>query len=274
MWICPDPRGHLQATGRDARDRKQYRYHPDWRARREHDKFGRMSEFGERLPRLRRRLRRDLARPGLPREKVLAVAVTVLGDTLIRVGNDEYARANGSYGLTTLRDRHLAFLRDGRARLHFRGKSGKQHELVVDDRRMARLLRRFQQLPGRALFQYIDHEGERQAVDSAMVNDYLHAAMGSDFTAKDFRTWGGTVHAVAELLREVPSCTRRGPTEAAARQAVKRVAAVLGNTPTVCRNSYIHPRVFECWHEGKLMELPPALARQPRKLERLVLTLL
>jgi DNA topoisomerase IB len=271
VWICADPRGHLQACGRDARGRKQYRYHPAWRARRDRDKFGRLEPFGTRLPALRRRLRRDLALPGLPREKVLAVVVSLLGHTLVRIGNDEYARQNDSFGLTTLRDRHLAFVRQGRARLRFRGKSGKRHEVAVDDRRLVRLLRRCRQLPGQSLFQYLDDDGRHQPVDSGMVNGYLHDAVGDGFTAKDFRTWGGTVLAVAALLREAGDA----PAEAAAVGAVKQVAAALGNSAAVCRASYIHPAVFEDWRRGdRIRRAPPALAGQPRKLEKFVLRLL
>jgi DNA topoisomerase IB len=271
VWICADPRGHLQACGRDARGRKQYRYHPAWRARRDRDKFGRLQQFGACLPALRRRLRRDLALQGLPREKVLAVVVSLLGHTLVRIGNDEYARDNDSFGLTTLRDRHLAFVRQGRARLHFRGKSGKHHDVAVDDRRLVRLLRRCRQLPGQPLFQYLDDDGRHQPVDSGMVNDYLQDTVGNGFTAKDFRTWGGTVLAVAALLRAADDA----PTEAAALDAVKQVAAALGNSAAVCRASYIHPAVFEDWRDGgRIRHAPATLAGQPRKLEKFVLRLL
>lgn len=194
VWICTKERGHLQATGRDARRRKQYRYHAEWRSTRDDGKFSKMIEFGAQLPKLRRRLKQDLALPGLPKSKVLAVIVSLLDETLIRVGNEEYARTNQSYGLTTLRDKHVKFLRDGRASFNFRGKSGRQHEVVLDDRKLGRIIRHCQQLPGQQLFQYIDDDGKRQPVDSGMVNEYLREAMGgsNDFTAKDFRTWGGT----------------------------------------------------------------------------------
>jgi DNA topoisomerase IB len=274
VWICTDPRGHLQVTGRDARGRKQYLYHPQGRRRRDHDKYARVVPFGERLPALRRRLRRDLALRGLPRAKVLAVVVALLGRTLIRVGNDEYARANASFGLTTLRDRHLDFLRDGRARLHFRGKSGKWHDLAINDARMIRLLRRCQQLPGQTLFQYLDDEGRRQPVDSGMVNDYLRDAMGNGFTAKDFRTWGGTVLMVAALLGAPPPDDARDADAAFAR-AARRTAAALGNTVAVCRASYIHPAVLRQWHAGRIRgDAVSDLDSQPLKLERFVLRLL
>lgn len=182
VWICPNPRGHLQATGRDARQRKQYRYHPEWRSLRDSAKFERMVEFGEALPRLRRRLRRDLALPGMPRDKVLAVIVSLLDTTWLRIGNAEYARSNNSYGLTTLKNRHVQFIRDGRLLLLFRGKGGADHEVAVDDRRLARLVRRCHQLPGQRLFQYVGEDGGRHPIDSDQVNTYLREVMGADFT--------------------------------------------------------------------------------------------
>jgi len=278
VWICREPRGHLQATGRDARGRKQYRYHPRWRATRDDGKFSRMVEFGTRLPQLRRRLKRDLALPGLPRDKVLAVVVTLLDETLIRVGNEEYARANRSYGLTTLRDKHVKFLRDGRASFSFRGKSGRQHDLVLDDRRLARIIRHCQQLPGQQLFQYVDDDGRRQPIDSGMVNEYLREAMageGEGYTAKDFRTWGATVRAISFL-----SCQARAEpmSERAFNRCVaataKDVAETLGNTPAVCRKSYINPLVFSAWRDGTVEKLVPRSALSPKKLEHLALSLL
>lgn len=201
VWICPRANGHLQATGRDARGRKQYRYHAQWQAARGHGKFERVIEFGEALPKLRRRLRRDLARRGHPCEKVLAIVVAVMAETLVRIGNGEYARRNNSFGLTTLRNRHVAFLKGGRARFRFRGKAGLEHDIVLDDRRLAKLVRACQQLPGQALFQYRDDDGDVQPVTSDAVNDYLRDAMGEAFTAKDFRTWGGTLAAVQCFAR-------------------------------------------------------------------------
>src|SRR5450432_4560093 len=194
VWISMQARGHLQATGRDARGRKQYRYHSEWRQVRDSAKFDRMVAFGEALPKLRRKLKRDLAVPGLPREKVLAVVVSILDATRVRIGNTEYARDNKSFGLTTLRNRHVTFIRDGRAVLNFRGKGGVPHEILIDDKRIARIVRSCQELPGQQLFQYVTEAGERCPIDSGQVNDYLREVMGNDFTAKDFRTWGATLY--------------------------------------------------------------------------------
>ena len=263
VWICTSPRGHLQATGRDARGRKQYRYHPDWtRARGDH-KHSRMLSFGKALGRLRDGVRRDLKRPGLPREKVLALVVKLLDATQVRVGNEEYARSNGSFGLTTLRDRHARFPARGQVLLNFRGKGGAEHDVLVNDARLARLVRRCQELPGQALFQYLDEEGRRHAIDSGQVNDYLRERMGDEFTAKDFRTWHATLHALT-LLGKVP-LPEKG-SERALRSCVntviKDVAAGLRNTPAVCRKSYINPAVFLAWENGELKRraarAPPA----------------
>lgn len=271
VWICPHARGHLQATGRDARRRKQYRYHPQWAQVRGDGKFDRIVAFGKALPRLRRRLRRDLARPGFPRDKVLAIVVALLAETLVRVGNAEYARSNRSYGLTTLRNRHLELVRGGRARLRFRGKGGQVQEIEVDDRRLAKLVRGCQQLPGQALFQYRDDEGAPQPVDSGLVNDYLREAMGEDFTAKDFRTWGGTLAAVQRLARTpVPQPASERALAAARNEVVCAVAAALGNTPAVCRKAYIDPCVFEGWQDGRLQRRCEGL-RGERQWERAAL---
>jgi DNA topoisomerase IB len=279
VWICSNPRGHLQATGYDARGRKQYRYHPRWREDRDRGKFDRILAFGKKLPVLRQRVRRDLALDGLPRDKLLALLVRLLDETLIRVGNDCYTRDNRSYGLTTLRTRHVRAQR-GRLRFTFRGKSGQAREVELGDRRLVRIVRRVQQLPGQRLFQYIDDDGQLQPVDSGMVNDYLHAACSNgqvhEFSAKDFRTWGGTVHA-ARILACTPR-PRKGGEQArrgALAKAVGEVAAILGNTPAVCRGSYIHPRVLEGWLDGSLQRaIPPATAAHPRKLEQRVLRFL
>jgi DNA topoisomerase-1 len=253
VWICMKPRGHLQATGRDARGRKQYRYHQDWRALRDGAKFDRMAAFGAALPRLRRRLKTDLAQSGLPRNKVLAVIVSLLDATRVRVGNAEYARDNKSFGLTTLRNRHVSFIRDGRALLNFRGKGGVQHEILIDDKRIVQIVRRCQELPGQHLFQYVGDHGQRCAVDSGQVNDYLQDIMGENFTAKDFRTWGATLHAIT-LLAAIPLPEK--PSERAFKReivgVVKRVAEQLRNTPAVCRKSYINPAVFDLWREGEI----------------------
>ncbi len=277
VWICVSPRGHLQATGLDARGRKQYRYHPQWREVRDSAKFDRMVAFGEALPKLRRRLLRDLARQGLPRAKVLAAVVTLLDTTRARIGNVEYARENKSFGLTTLRNRHVTFVDDGRAVLHFRGKGGIQHELSIDDRRIVRIVQECLDLPGHHLFQYLADNGSRCPVDSGQVNDYLREAMGDDFTAKDFRTWGATLHALM-LLARIPRDS--AASEAAIKRTfvavVRQVAAQLRNTPAVCRKSYINPLVFERWRSGAIHEGFAAnqAAVATRKAEALVLDFL
>ena len=275
VWICVHPEGHLQATGRDARGRKQYRYHPRWNEVRGREKFGRIEAFGAALPRLRRRLRADLKLPGWPQRKVLAIVVAVMADTLVRIGNAGYARDNKSYGLTTLRNRHVQFLRGGRARLRFRGKGGIEHEVAIDDARLARLLRHCGQLPGQQLFQYRDEDGQPRPVDSGMVNDYLREAMGQAFTAKDFRTWGGTLAAI-RLLAEMPWDEDGASARAMAgmRASVeKAVAAQLGNTPAVCRKSYIDPRAYRAWETGWLARASAGV-RGPRQWEALALRML
>jgi len=244
VWISPRPNSHLQATGRDARGRKQYRYHPDWRLARDAGKFERMLEFGAALPRIRKRVQADLALPigSVPRrDTVLATLVRLLDTTLVRVGNDEYARTNRSYGLTTLRNRH-ADVRGSRIRLRFRGKSGIEHEVDLEDPRIARVVRRCQAMPGLDLFQYEDEDGSVRAVGSSDVNDYIREAAGADFTAKDFRTWHGSVHALglwAEQCAADAGCRRT------ANQLLAEVAERLGNTVAVCKKSYVHPRVLE-----------------------------
>lgn len=244
VWISPKPNGHLQATGRDARGRKQYRYHAEWRLARDVGKFERMLEFGSALPRIRRRVKADLALPigAAPRRAtVLATLVRLLDTTLVRVGNDEYARTNRSFGLTTLRNRH-ADVKGSRIRLRFRGKSGIEHEVGLDDPRVARVVRRCQAMPGQDLFQYEDEDGGVRAVGSAEVNDYIREIAGADFTAKDFRTWHGSVHALglwAEQCAADASCRR------SANQLLAEVARRLGNTVAVCKKSYVHPRVLE-----------------------------
>ncbi|WP_313342412.1 DNA topoisomerase IB [Stenotrophomonas sp.] len=256
VWICASANGHLQATGRDARGRKQYRYHPDWSRVRGDGKFDRVIAFGKALPALRRRLGRDLKLPGFPQDKVLAIVVALLAETLVRVGNPEYARDNRSYGLTTLRNRHLELVRGGRARMHFRGKSGQEHEVEIDDQRLVDLIRRCQQLPGQALFQYRDDDGKVQPVDSGQVNAYLRDAMGTDFSAKDFRTWGGTVAALRQLAAtELPEAPSERALAALQKAVVCEVATLLGNTPSVCRKAYIDPSVFDGWRAGALTRL-------------------
>ncbi len=252
VWICTRPNGHLQATGRDARGRKQYRYHAEWREVRDETKFGRMIALGEALPKIRERLERDMSQRGLGREKVIATVVKLLETTLIRVGNKEYAKQNNSFGLTTLRDQHVDV--DGSTlRFEFRGKSGKEHSVEVQDRRLARIVKQCRDLPGQKLFQYLDESKERQSVSSEDVNAYLRETTGEDFTAKDFRTWGGTVLALSALL-EIGSCEGEREANKAVVEAVKRVAGQLGNRPAICRKYYVHPVVIQSFLEGTLRD--------------------
>jgi DNA topoisomerase-1 len=248
VWISPSPDGHVQATGRDARGRKQYRYHPRWRAVRDETKYARMLGFARALPALRARVDADLRRPGLPREKVLATVVRLLETTFIRVGNEEYARHNKSFGLTTLRDNHVD-VRGSTLRFDFRGKGGKRHEVGVTDGRLARVVRRCQELPGQELFQYVDDDGTRRTVDSADVNAYLREVTGEDFTAKDFRTWAGTVLA-ALALQELHASSSATQAKKNVLRAVEAVARQLGNTPAICRKCYVHPGVIEAYMDG------------------------
>ena len=255
VWICPTPSGHIQAVGRDARGRKQYRYHARWRQTRDESKYTRMLAFARALPRIRARVDADLGRRGLPREKVLATIVRLLETTLVRVGNEEYARANRSFGLTTLRDRHVDV--DGAAvRFEFRGKGGKEHAVDVRDPRVARIVRRLQDLPGQELFQYVDDEGVRRSVDSGDVNAYLREISGEDFTAKDFRTWAGTVLCARLLAERPPASSTREATRNITR-AIARVAERLGNTPAISRKCYVHPTLLEAYQQGVTIE-PPA----------------
>ncbi|HEY7024722.1 MAG TPA: hypothetical protein VH371_07170 [Candidatus Limnocylindrales bacterium] len=247
VWICASARGHIQATGRDARGRKQYRYHSSWSRTRDEAKFERTIAFARALPRLRRRVARDLRRRGLPRDKVLAAVVRLLEMTLIRVGNEEYARQNSSFGLTTLRRRH-AKVRGESVKFTFRGKSGVSHSVGIRDRRLARVVRQCQDLPGQRLFEYVDDDGHAQTVSSEDVNEYLRDAMKSDFTAKDFRTWAGTVLAI----RALKPLDGETPTKARVKAAVAEVAQVLGNTPAVARSGYIHPAVIDAYLDGSL----------------------
>ena len=276
VWICTNRRGHLQATGRDARKRKQYRYHPEWRQVRDGVKFERMVDFGAALPRLRLRLRRDLALPGMPREKVLAVVVILLDATRVRIGNAEYARDNNSFGLTTLRNRHVQFVRDGKLLFRFRGKGGAEHEIAIDDRRLVRLVRKCHQLPGQRLFQYVDDTGDRRPVDSDQVNAYLRDAMGADFTAKDFRTWGATLRAIGLMAgTPLPESASEREQNGCIIAAIKQVATELRNTPAVCRKSYINPEVFSAWRSGALHKaVGEDIGAAPRKAEKRALTFL
>jgi len=245
VWICPSPQGHLQATGRDARGRKQYLYHPDWRTARDETKFDRMVAFGSALPRVRAKVTRDLVQPAdatVSQPAVMAALVRLLDTTMVRVGNDEYARTNKSYGLTTLRKRHVA-LNGDKLRLKFRGKSGVEHEVALEDKRVARIVQRCQALPGQELFKYLDDAGQLHSVGSAEVNDYLRTASGGDFTAKDFRTWHGSATALA-LFMHLDEAAQTAITAAAANLLIAEVAHLLGNTVAVCRKSYIHPEVL------------------------------
>jgi DNA topoisomerase-1 len=270
VWICPRANGHIQAIGRDAKGRKQYRYHPDWTAHAAIDKFDRLPEFARALPKLRRRVETDLARRGSSREKVLATAVRLLELTLIRVGNAQYAKQNRSYGLTTLHKRHLEV--GGTAlTFAFKGKSGVEHEVRVRDRRLARVVRSLQELPGQQLFKYRDADGMLCPVTSDDVNAYIRAAMGEEFSAKDFRTWAGTVSA-ARALREMEPPSSPADARRKITVCVKAVAGLLGNTPTVCRTSYVHPAVFELFESGRIGKaLPgPDAANFERRLARLL----
>src|SRR5919206_1541244 len=252
VWICPDPNGHIQATGRDAKDRKQYRYHPRWREVRDSTKYEHILEFARALPAVRARIEEDMARPGLSREKVLATVVHLLETTLIRVGNPEYAEENKSYGLTTLRDRHVD-VDGGELRFEFKGKSGKKWKLKLKDRRIARIVKACQDVPGQHLFQYFDENGERQPVTSTDVNRYLREITGRDITTKDFRTWAGTVLAVM-ALHEVESFDTKAAAKRNLRAAIETVSAKLGNTPTICRKCYVHPEVINSYLDGSLLE--------------------
>ncbi len=252
VWICRDANGHLQAVGRDARGRKQYRYHPNWRAVRDENKYGKMLVFGRVLPTIRERVSADLRLPGLPKRKVLAAIVALLEKTMMRVGNEEYAKGNKSYGLTTLRDRHVR-IKGGHVEFDFRGKHGIEHHIDLDDRRLAKVVERCRDIPGQDLFQFLDQDGQRHGIGSDDVNEYLHEISGEEITAKDFRTWAATTLAAATLAE-----LQRFDTQAAAKKEVLRaiegVAKRLGNTPAICRKCYIHPAVFEGYLDGTLAE--------------------
>jgi DNA topoisomerase-1 len=251
VWICPDPRGHIQATGRDAKGRKQYRYHQRWSEIRDSTKYAHMLEFARALPRIRARIDADMKRPGLTREKVLATVVNLLETTLIRVGNEDYVKENKSYGLTTLRNRHVDV--DGKElRFEFKGKSGKMWKLKIENRRVAKVVKACQELPGQHLFQYIDEDKERREVTSSDVNEYLREISGLDITAKDFRTWAGTVLA-AMALSEFEAVDSQARAKKNIKAAIERVSSRLGNTPTICRKCYVHPEVFSSYLDGNLI---------------------
>ena len=259
VWICASDRGHLQATGRDARGRKQYRYHPRWREIRDATKFHRLLELGDALPALRERVRRDLRRRGLPREKVLATVVRLLETTCIRVGNEEYRRSNGTVGLTTLRNGHVK-VRGGRLFFRFRAKGGKQARLTLADRSVAKIVRECQEIPGYELFQYLGDDGVPRAIDSADVNDYLREVTGCELTAKDFRTWMGSLHALVRFRDELAGGA--APTKARLLATLDHVAGQLTNTRAVCRKFYVHPGLQEAFLEGRLGERLDALASE------------
>ena len=252
VWICPSPNGHIQATGRDARGRKQYRYHDRWREVRDETKYDRIVTFAAGLPKIRRRVGRDLKLPGLPRNKVLATVVQLLERTFIRIGNEEYVRENKSFGLTTMRDRHVN-VKGAKLRFRFRGKSGRQHEIDITDRRIAKTIAKLQDLPGQDLFQYIDDEGEIRDITSQDVNEYLREITGEDFTAKDFRTWAGTVLAAMALNAQEKFETKK-QAKTNVRTAIAAVAEILGNTPAICRKCYVHPAVLERYLQGDSIE--------------------
>lgn len=251
VWICPSETGHLQATGYDAKGRKQYRYHSNWHAHRGQTKFNRMIAFGLILPQIRQQTEQHLQLRGLGREKVLATVVRLLEKTLIRVGNDEYALKNKSFGLTTMRDRHVE-LTSNEVRFQFRGKSGVEHEIKLGDRRLARIVKQCRDIPGQDLFQYLDDDGQRQTLSSGDVNQYIRAISGEDFTAKDFRTWSGTVQAAIELTA-IGSFSSQTEAKKNVTQAIKNVAAKLGNRPATCRKYYVHPVILDAHSEGVLL---------------------
>lgn len=268
VWICADPLGHLQATGRDARGRKQYRYHPRWREIRDQNKYSRMVEFGLALPKVRKKIEAQLAQPGMGRDKVMATVISLLDATLIRVGNSQYARDNRSYGLTTLRNKHVA-VRGDSIFFEFRGKSGVEHSISVKDRRLAKVIKRCMELPGQNLFQYLDDNGERHTVSSSDINAYLQNLTGANFTAKDYRTWAGSALALATLRK------LQWEPEADAKKhivdMVKAVSRQLGNTPAICRKCYIHPAVLEGFLQGELARLPRSRQRKGLRAEEVAL---
>jgi DNA topoisomerase I len=275
VWISPDPNGHIQAIGRDARGRKQYRYHPEYRKVRDLIKFDRMRVFGRVLPRIRRAVERDLSKKGMPKRKVLAAVVKLLETTYIRVGNEEYAEDNGSFGLTTMRNKHVEVLGD-MLKFKFKGKSGQHHEITLHDKRLVRIVKSCRDIPGSSLFEYLDEEGQPQTIDSGDVNEYLKEISGGDFTAKDFRTWGGTCLAASCLLER---CALQEPdqsTKQALIDVVKEVASKLGNKPATCKKYYIHPTLMECYSAGQLRDFADKYreGQSAYSYERIVLGLL
>lgn len=252
VWICPDPQGHLQATGRDAKKRKQYRYHPEWRAVRDSTKYDHIITFGETLPLIREHIEHDISLPGLPREKILATVVRLLDATMIRIGNEEYMRENNSFGLTTLHNDHVD-VSGSKLHFHFHGKSGKEHAIDLRDKQLARIVKRCQDLPGYQLFEYQDEDGSLRTIDSSDVNTYLREISDQSFTAKDFRTWGGTVIAT-RTLEELGGFENQTQAKKNVVQAIKTAAEHLGNTPAICRKCYIHPGVIDAYMDGSLLD--------------------
>jgi DNA topoisomerase I len=269
VWISPHPNAHLQATGRDARARKQYRYHPRWREARDETKYEHMRSFGAALPRIRRRVARDLERPGLPREKVLAAVIRLMERSLARIGNAEYARTNNSFGLTTLHNRHVR-ISGGRIELDFSAKSGLHHHSVISDRKLARILKRCRDLPGSELFQYVDEAGQRHRIASEDVNAYLRQISAQDVTAKDFRTWAATSLALFAIVKQAEI----RPTKKQAAEVVRQVSQQLGNTPAVCRKCYIHPGLMAAWISGTFAESCGDLAKDVATRDQLEAALL
>ena len=276
VWICPSANGHIQATGRDARRRKQYRYHERWREVRDENKFDRLGQFAKALPKIRRRVSQDLKLPGLPRQKVLATIVRLLERTFIRVGNEEYARDNKSFGLTTMKNHHVK-IKGAKVRFRFRGKSGRQHDVDVTDHRIAKVIAKCEDLPGQDLFQYLEENGEARDVTSQDVNEYLREIAGEDFTAKDFRTWGGTVLAAIALSKQEEFQTKN-EAKSNIKTAICAVAEVLGNTPAVCRKCYVHPLIVEAYlKQTRIGGLNGSKSLEPpnlRRVERAVLKFL
>lgn len=263
VWICPDPQGHIQATGKDAKGRKQYRYHAHWREVRDATKYDRMIPFGQTLPRIRERTSHDLSLAGLPREKIFATIVRLLDTTMIRIGNEEYVRENDSYGLTTMRNQHVN-VQGSKVVFHFRGKSGKEHVIDVRDKQLAKIVKRCQELPGHVLFEYLDECGDLRTVDSSDVNDYLQEISGQDFTAKDFRTWGGTV-ITTRTLQELGASETQTQAKKHVVQAIKTTAQYLGNTPATCRKCYVHPSVIDAYMDGSLLRFLQQYANKKDK---------
>jgi DNA topoisomerase I len=262
VWICPTDRGHILATGRDAKGRKQYRYHPRWREVRDETKYDKLFLFGQALPRIRERIAQDLAHSGLSYEKVIATVIRLLDTTLIRVGNEEYVRENGSYGLTTMLDQHVD-VGEAKIHFHFKGKGGKEHSIDVKDRQLAKIVKRCQALPGQELFQYIDENGDLHSVESSDVNDYLHQTSGQDFTAKDFRTWGGTVIA-SFALEQLGTFESETQGKKNVIDAIKSTAERLGNTPSICRKCYVPPGVIDAYLDGSLLNFSSTMMRRAK----------